>query len=197
MTTIGDFFHQARKRMKFSIATLSQKTKIKTRYITAIENEQWHIFPSFTVARGFVHALASTVDVDPQVAIALLRRDFQEQKTSPINVSPAVVVWTPKLTLFLLVFISILLLGGYLVRQYVSYVAPPPLDVSNIQRKGNSLEVTGQTNKEASVLVNGEPVLVDDHGTFSITIIASVGESVFIEALSRSGKATQKKVVVP
>ncbi|MBI4057891.1 helix-turn-helix domain-containing protein [Candidatus Microgenomates bacterium] len=196
MRTFGSFFNQARRRRNLSVTKLAQKTKIKPHYIAALEKEQWHVFPNFTIARGFVYTIAGTIGVDPETAIAILRRDFQEQKKVREVYSPKV-VWTPRLTLVFVFGIATVLLTGYLVSQYITYVAPPSLSLGEVVRSGETVKVLGKTNEEVSILVNGEPVLVDDDGMFSVMLSVGSGEKLILEARSRSGKATKKEIVVP
>lgn len=194
MRTIGSLINQARKRRKISIAALSQKTKIKPRYISAIEREEWQVIPNFAIATGFVRNIAGVVGIDPETAVAILRRDFQEQPKHTFTQPRA--LWTPKTTVILLSIVVAFALIFYLARQYLTYVAPPPL-YAEAKRNGESVEIFGKTDKEASVLINGEPVLVEEDGAFKISFTASSGQFLTVEALSRSGKATKKEIIVP
>lgn len=194
MKSIGSLIKEGRKRRRLSIDRLSQQTKIKPRYIRAMEKEEWQIIPNFAVARGFIQNVAAAVGIDPETAAALLRRDFQEKKTSPVTARQ--IWWTPRITVTLF---SVVVAGAvlfYLTSQYLTYVAPPPLS-AQVVKNGGAVVISGKTDKEASVLVNGEPALVQDDGTFKISVNAKDGDSLTIEALSRSGKATKKEVVVP
>ena len=197
MRTVGYFIREARQRRKLSLVRLAQKTKIKSRYIAAIEKEQWQTIPNFVTASGFVRNIAGALEIDTEHAVALLRRDFQEPRQASYSVSTPRVVWTPKTTLILLSLVTVFLLTFYLVRQYLTYVAPPPLSARMHKNGGNAIEVSGNTDKEASVLVNNEPVLVTENGTFQLTITADSGQSLTIEARSRGGKTTKREIVVP
>lgn len=192
MRSIGNLIRQARTKKKISVDHLSQKTKIKTRYIWAIEKEEWQVIPNFATAAGFVRNIAQALSIDSVTAVALLRRDFQE--SPKITVSTPRVFWTPKTTTILLLITFCLLLITYLTRQYLIFMAPPPLSISNT-RNGERVEISGKTSPEASALVNGEAVLVDETGSFTMTLLVGEGDLIKIEALSRSGKVTTKEII--
>lgn len=195
MRSIGNIIKQARARKKLSIARLSSRTKIKQNYILAIEKEQWGVLPSLAVAQGFVKNIAGVVGVDGEMATALLRRDFQERKETKTH--ETVVVWTPKATIVTLSLVAAIFLGFYLFRQYSTFAAPPPLTLGEIKRDGNAVTFSGKTNENAQVLVGDEAILVDDNGNFQVTISINSGDRLTIQALSRSGKATKKEMIVP
>lgn len=196
MKTIGKVLWEARKKKKISISRLSEKTKIKAEFLRGIEKENWHIFPNFAVTRGFVRNFATVVGVDLQTAEALLRRDFQAEKETPKITTPRI-IWTPKITIVTFSTIVVVLLSIYIIHQYLTYAAPPPLSLESPKKNGNMVEISGSTRRDAQVLINNEPVLVADDGSFHIELSAKTGEILKIEALSRAGKATKKEIIVP
>lgn len=206
MKTVGEVLSQARKKKRISISSLSGKTKIKERFLRAIEEERWSELPDFAVTQGFVRNFAKTVGVDEKFAAALLRRDFPQAPTKKgrfpeIKVGEPPVFWTPKTTIFVISLLIVGIIGIYLTRQYLIFAAPPPLEILQPRQNeiinGITLEVKGKTNPEAQVLVNGSPVLVDEKGIFQTKLTLSAGEQkVIIEAVSRSGKRTEKEVVI-
>lgn len=195
MRSIGSIIKQARARKKLSIAKLSYRTKIKQNYILAIEQEKWNLLPSLAVAQGFVKNIAGVVGVDKEVAAALLRRDFQERQEAKAR--ETMVVWTPKATIIAASLVVAFFLGFYLFRQYATYASPPPLTLSEIKRSGDAVVFFGKTHENAQVLVGDEAVLVNDNGNFQVTISAKSGDKLTIQALSRSGKATKKEIIIP
>lgn len=195
MRNIGALIKQARTRKKLSVQKLAAKTKIKQNYILAIEKEQWGLLPNLAVAQGFVKNIAQVVGVDREIAAALLRRDFQESQQ--VKVQETTVVWTPKATIIAASLVVTIFLGFYLFHQYSTYAAPPPLNIGGVKRDEGVVRVSGKTNENAQVLVGEEAVLVDDNGNFQVTISAKPGDKLTVQALSRSGKATKKEIIVP
>jgi cytoskeletal protein RodZ len=198
MKTIGTVMKEARVKEKYSRKDLERQTKIKREYIKALEEENWDLLPELPVLRGFVKNLASVLSIKQGQIMALLRRDYPP-RAMKINPKPDIeprFTWSPKLTfIFGVVFISLLVLG-YLGFQYINFITPPSLSV-DVPDEGlvvtqELLAVSGETDPEAVVTVNNQPVIVDGDGKFATTIevFEGTGEIIVIST-SRSGKETE------
>lgn len=199
MRTAGFLLKEARLKKKKTLSKIAHQTKVKEKFLRAIEGGSWGELPNLPVAQGFVRSYAGAVGVDINLATALLRRDFpQEKKTRP---SPEIsltrrTLWTPKTTIFAATIFAILVLGIYLIRQYLLYVSSPSLEVTKIQKEGSVVVVLGKTNPSATVEVNGKAVLVGGDGSFKAELTSEdAGGEVKVKATSRTGKETllQKK----
>lgn len=199
MRTIGQLLKQARLKKKISLVGLAKKTKIKKEFISAIERQDWKNLPSFGIVLGFVKSIAASLGVSEKQAVAVLRRDYTLAKGTNVNPKPDVeakkFAWSPKLTFAIGVGIVLVAILGYLTLQYVRFISPPQLNLDNPTNgqivKGNTILVSGTTNPDAKVVVNNQPVIVDDNGNFSVAldVVAQTGEIV-VKAVSRSGKET-------
>lgn len=199
MNTVGKILLRERRKRRFSLAKLSERTKIKEQYLRAIEKEEWGSLPNFATTQGFVKNVASALGTNPGTAVALLRRDWEERKVEKeTGRGHIATLWTPKTTTMAIGILVTLLVGFYLIEQYKTFTAPPPLDISETTRVANGVKISGQTASEAQVLINGEPLLVDKNGNFSITITQlQPGGKLTVESRSRSGKSTKKEIIVP
>ena len=192
MRTVGTVLKEARVNLGWSIDKISRDTKIKEKFLIALEESRWVSLPNFSVASGFVRSYAQTVGVEPNVTLALLRRDFPESpkefEKQEISLSGRP-IWTPRATLITAISLSLLIIFGYLIRQYLLFVAPPPLEVQ-ITPSETQLLISGKTAPTATLEVNRHPVLLEKDGTFRFEIDKSdLGEKIEIKATSRSGKS--------
>jgi len=73
--SIGSELKEARESRKITLETVSKKTKIPVKYLEAIEENRFDIFPSHTYAKGFIRAYSKVVGTDPQV----LTRQFNAE----------------------------------------------------------------------------------------------------------------------
>jgi hypothetical protein len=128
------------------------------------------------------------------MAVAVLKRDYPLKN---LNINPKetkkVFTWSPKLTFTVGVGAIVLAVLGYLAFQYIRFVSPPTLVIESPVEgqviNGNSVLVFGQTDPDAKVIVDNEPVLTDEDGKFSVNIdITPTTKEISIEATSRSGK---------
>ncbi|KKT66139.1 MAG: Ftsk/spoiiie family protein [Candidatus Curtissbacteria bacterium GW2011_GWC1_44_33] len=194
---IGRAIKEARTKKRYSLSKLEDVTKIKKDFIEALEKENWQDTPDFPVLVGFVKSIAGALGTSEKSLLALLRRDYPPKALS-INPKPDVgnkFVWSPKLTFALGVGIIVVLLLGYLIFQYGTFVAPPSLSVSE-PKEGQVItqrlvRVSGKTDSDAIIKINNQPVLLDSEGNFVAEIEIFEGTSeIEVKAQSRAGKET-------
>src|SRR5438093_1084787 len=70
MTSFGSSFKSARETKGISIDQIPSEPRISTRFLLAIENEQFHLLPGGIFNRGFIRAYAEKVGLDPNQAVA-------------------------------------------------------------------------------------------------------------------------------
>ena len=70
MTDFGASFIKARKSAGLSLAQIAVETRISTRFLKAIEDEEFHLLPGGVFNRGFVRAYADRIGLDPEKAVA-------------------------------------------------------------------------------------------------------------------------------
>ena len=197
MKTIGQIIKEARIKKKYSLSKVEKETKIKREFIDSIEKETWENLPEFPVVLGFVKNIASFLEVSERQAIATLKRDYPP-KVLNMNPKPDVAskfVWSPKLTFITGVLAIVAVIMAYLVFQYVKFISPPELSVSEPKQdqiiKDREVVVFGKTDSDAVVKANNQPFLVNSNGEFKGKIQVYEGTSeVTIKAISRSGRET-------
>jgi cytoskeletal protein RodZ len=70
MTNLGATLKKTRESKGISLNRISEETRISTRFLAAIENEEFHLLPGGIFNRGFVRAYAERVGLDPNQAVA-------------------------------------------------------------------------------------------------------------------------------
>lgn len=197
MKTAGQLLKEAREKSEKTLEHIARETKIKEKFLLALENADYPVLPNLSVAQGFAANYAQAVGLNSQVITALLRRDFPSGNKVSKTYEPFLAdrrAWTPRTTLFTAVLITVLILGFYLARQYMLFAGAPPLKIEKVVLGPEAVLVTGNTSPAATVTVSGEPVLVDKAGNFSAEIEKSkLGAVLEIRAVSRAGKTTVVK----
>jgi len=198
MKKIGEILREARVSKKYSFAKLEEKTKIRASFIKAIEKGEWEALPEYAVVQGFVKSISDSLGMDVAKTTAVLRRDYPPKMVS-INPKPDVeksFIWSPKATFLVAVSLVIIGIASYLGYQYYLFISPPKLEVvSPIEGKAVTslnLEVSGETDSDATVEVNNQPVIVGDDGIFATELAVDENtKEVEIVSKSRSGKETK------
>lgn len=71
---VGATLREARNRRKIDLSEVEAATKIRVRYLRAIENEEWDLLPGDAYSRGFVRTYASYLGLDAERLTEQLRR---------------------------------------------------------------------------------------------------------------------------
>jgi cytoskeletal protein RodZ len=74
MTNLGASFKQARQAKGISLDQIATETRISSRFLAAIESEEFHLLPGGIFNRGFIRAFAEKVGLDPDQAVAEYER---------------------------------------------------------------------------------------------------------------------------
>ncbi len=72
---IGSTLRQARSRRRIDLAEVEAATKIRRRYLRAIEDEEWDALPGGPYARGFVRTYAAYLGLDGERLAEESRRE--------------------------------------------------------------------------------------------------------------------------
>lgn len=67
MGQFGDELRRERESRGVALETISEKTKVITRYLTALENEKFEALPGGILSKGIVRGYARTVGLDEAV----------------------------------------------------------------------------------------------------------------------------------
>ena len=77
MDTFGNQLKQERKRRNVDLNEIARSTKIRVRYLRALEDGQHERLPGIVFAKGYVRAYAETIGAD---ADRLVRAYVEEQR---------------------------------------------------------------------------------------------------------------------
>jgi cytoskeleton protein RodZ len=85
--SIGSDLKDARISRKITLETISNRTKIPVKYLEAIDENRFDVFPSQTYAKGFIRAYAKVVGLDPQLLTRQFNAEIQpeEMRIEPKN----------------------------------------------------------------------------------------------------------------
>src|SRR5260370_11656928 len=130
--TCGDNLKREREMRGVSLDEISAATRIATRFLTAIENEQWALLPGGVFNRGFVRAVARYLGLDEENIIAEYAAAAGDRPTVPVwtGSPPAVTPEQPWLAWILAAVVVLVLAWGAFFAARRSFACrasrPPP-----------------------------------------------------------------------
>jgi hypothetical protein len=80
MPNIGDTLREARMREHLDIADVESKTKIRAKYLRALENEEFGMLPGPTFVKTFLRTYAEALGLDPQVLVEEYRATYEPRE---------------------------------------------------------------------------------------------------------------------
>lgn len=207
MLTVGQLLKKTRQRFKKNLSQIAKETKIPETTLRALEMDNFSHIPKGPFVKGFIRNYAQAINLDPEKAIAIFRRDFTiTEKGSilpkglaePLDEPPS---WKRHLFIIGVVVALGTLFLGYAGLQLKNYFAPPKLAITQPQEgivlKGPMIQVKGWVSADSSVWVNDELAEVFPNGEFRINISLLSGENTLIvKAENRRKKTTEKRLKV-
>jgi cytoskeleton protein RodZ len=80
MPSIGDSLREARMREHLDIADVESRTKIRAKYLRALENEEFGMLPGPTFVKTFLRTYAEALGLDPQVLVEEYRTTYEPRE---------------------------------------------------------------------------------------------------------------------
>ena len=81
--SIGEVLKSTRSRQGLDIRAVEERTKIRTKYLRALENEDWEALPSPAYAKGFLRTYAQLLALDADALVDAYRRQVEVEVVEP------------------------------------------------------------------------------------------------------------------
>ncbi len=88
MADIGSTLREARIRARIDISEVEARTKIRAKYLRAIENEEWDLLPGPVYVKSFLRTYGDFLGVDSRLLVDEYKRRFErpaDQDLRPIG----------------------------------------------------------------------------------------------------------------
>jgi len=196
---VGPALKARRQALRLSLAQVEVDTKIRGKFLTALESGNYDKLPNDIYSRGFVQHYANHLGLDGSTIAAEYVQErgglvASETKGPKLERPKRFVLTGPVLAALagLAVLVGVL---WYLLWQFSSLAAAPSLSVTNPAADqvltGGVIDVSGHTTPGSDVSVNDSPVLTDTDGNFSEKVALQDGvNAIRITSRSKLGKST-------
>ncbi|HVS28625.1 MAG TPA: helix-turn-helix domain-containing protein, partial [Solirubrobacteraceae bacterium] len=86
MTEIGPTLREARMRAKLDVSEVEASTKIRAKYLRAIENEEWSLLPGPTFTKSFLRTYADQLGLDGKLLVEEYK--LRHERPSDLDLQP-------------------------------------------------------------------------------------------------------------
>jgi cytoskeletal protein RodZ len=208
MRTVGEMLREARESKSLTLEEVEDGTKIRLKFLTAIEANDFSLMPSLSYAKGFVKNYSDFLGLNSATVLAFFRRQTVEVSRSsllpkgmekPLNRSPLQLTPGKFITIIIAVLVALFL--AYLSFQYRTLQQAPTLVIDEPRSQAvvtdKRIDILGKTDPDATITINGVSVLVRSDGKFFDQINLESGvNKIAVVATSRLGKTTSKTIEV-
>lgn len=178
--SLPDRLSAARERKGVDLVRAERDTKIRVRYLSALERGEYRDLPGAVYTKGFLRNYAIYLGLDPEDVLRQWRRERGEQTapepvvvpprpleepSRPLNFSPSVVVAA-------LLTAGVILFFVYLGSQLLRYSRPPDLTVTNPATAVIEVEEDVTTYRLAGLTSPGSVVTIASPGRPELTATA-------------------------
>lgn len=205
MANFGETLANARRAKDITLEKIAKDLHIKKEDLEALEKEQWQNLPEPAFVKGFVKSYAQYLNLDHDYVLALYRRAYDPKKNiyknTPLRTVNKSLFRNPIRFAQLAFVLLVIIFALYIVAQYSAVLKSPKLVVTNPPDDQTTTVpvtlITGQTEKETTVSINGNFAPIDAEGNFSYQYKLTEGQNVIeiIAAKNLSPKAKVTKIV--
>jgi len=200
--TLGERLRQVREELGLTLEEVARRASIQERYLRAIEGGAYQELPGPVYIESFLRRYAQVLGVNESFVLEIFKQ--QEQRVLKKQYHPTFAtakqqlpktIVTPRqiqLVLIGLVIVACLSYAGFQVAKI--FLAPAmtlisPADYSTVT--ASTMAVRGTTVPEASITINGQPVFLDESGTFSEFVELKTGlNTITVIATKKRSKPT-------
>jgi len=201
MQNFGQLLTETRKKKKISFKKASEDLLIKKERLEALEKSEWEKLPEPAFVKGFLKSYAQYLSLDPEYILALYRREYDErdypQEESPLKQEKRLML-TPNKVATLIFLTTVIALATYFFIQYLSILSAPHLNVftpeDDITTNIQIVNVTGKTDNDTTVSINGNFVSVGTDGNFAYQLELTEGRNQ-IEIIASKRLSPKSKVI--
>lgn len=176
--TLGETVRRAREAAGIGLPAFAEQTRIQTKYLAALEDNDYQNLPEPVYQRLFLKTIAAALGLSESALLALHETTIAEKFSGkpggvanpPAKASPIAFLVLPRLlSIAGVIFVGLAALGvlGFEINRIVAspnlvITAPRDQETSS----GPSIVVEGRTEAGVELRVNGELVYLDRDGSF-------------------------------
>lgn len=206
--TLGEKLRRARKRKGVDLVEAELATKVRAKYLEALESGDFELLPNDIYTKGFLSAYAQYLGLEAKniaefydLERSSRKSDDDQTFTSLKLIREKSLVITPKLIVVCLAAVFCLSAIVYIILQVLNFASVPRLVIDSPNRdlivESETIEVIGLTDPGVNLRINKEPIPVASDGKFQQEISLQNGlNTVIVTASNKANKEASKVVIV-
>ena len=190
--SLPDRLATARERKGVDLARAERDTKIRARYLSALERGDYRDLPGAVYTKGFLRNYAIYLGLDPEDVLRQWRRERGDQGAPAPEIVPPrplaeparPLTFSPSIIVAALMTFGVVAFGIYLSVQLLRYARPPVLTVTSPSPASITVEETANSYHLAGTATAGSLITISAPGRdqpYRVTALADGSWSVDVE----------------
>jgi cytoskeletal protein RodZ len=193
---LGEVLRAARESRGVDLARVERDTKIRIRYLSALERGEYRELPGAVYTKGFLRNYGHYLGLDPEYLTDLYRLETNGtgvERASPAPPRPITIrrpralVVTPGAIAASLLTVAVIAFVGYLAYEFVTFARTPDLRIDHpagdvAAYRQTSYTISGVTEPNSTITVDGlrenPQVKANAQGHFSVSVKLVPGSNV-------------------
>ncbi len=197
---VGEALQLARERKGVDLYRAERDTKIRLRYLAALEDSDYDELPAAVYTKGFLRNYAIYLGLDPDELLERWREEMDALRAAEhVAVAPPPqpliepggrrLMLTPAMLVSGLVVLVIIAFVGYIGFQLLIYAKTTPITLTNptnvvSQVNAQSIVLAGTASSRATIVITGPGgkaynTIADEHGAWSRQVDLGLGRNDF------------------
>ena len=197
MLTAGEILKRERVKKNLSLTEISKQTKIKEKYLLALEDNNWNLFESPVYIEGLIKTYARFLGLNYKKVLPFFYRDYEGEEKITFRRRVSEKYFTPTIKKFftMLSFFIFFVFFIYFGYQLKIFLTPPKVVIlspkTDVFYNENLIKIIGKTEKETTITIFGEKIYPNEEGIFEYDFPLKKGKNeLVIELEGANGRKT-------
>jgi cytoskeletal protein RodZ len=203
---IGETLKTARKKKNVSLLEAEEETKVRVKYLEALEEGRYEILPAKVYTVGFLSKYAEFLEINKEPLIKQFMAErgsdgYLKKLVPERKIKEPLFSITPKIVIGFGVVVAVLAILGYIFFNVHEFNSPPALEISSPSTEevihAEEVAIIGKTDGSTTLYINNQTVPIDANGNFNQIVKLSQGLNSFeIKSINQLNKEQIKIIKI-
>lgn len=206
---LGSKLKEYREEKKMSLDDVYKISNIPIKYLQALEEEQWNNLPGEIYLKKFLDKYCNILGLNFKLCFRQYKKQTIKKESNLKNKNKNKKIFLDRVLNFInperfkviAIVVVLIILFGYLFFKINSYISPPELTIiyptENLETTENIITISGHTEWEAIVSINGDNIPVEEDGNFQTDVKLKYGLNRFnISSQRKHGRKNEQEILI-
>lgn len=197
MLSVGGILQKQRINKGLTLQQVEKYTKIRERFLKAVEENDWNYFTSKIYIKGIIRNYSRLLDLDENKMLSFFRREYEKKEVIKFKrkVSSNFLISDTKKYITVFIIIVFIFFASYFALQLRMYVSAPQVVImsptESTFKRIEKIQIIGKTDKESLITFFGDRIYQNKEGIFEFDFpLTTQKNTLILEIVGANGKKT-------